>query len=1368
MSRAIAPAVLTNWETAIANTKGIKASVRAEVFSSRIFFTAPVVNNPYAGAEAAGIIDAPTPQCAAYNTDNDEVVTFYNDSGVLKYMTQGNSTPVNTALTITGNPSVYGNYIFHLNGTTLWRRTITWSLVTSRNTDPFSSDSNNVVSGTPLVVHAVDDMDCVMILDDDGGLRAVYASSIGGLPTYFTQSARFMFPKAIDYTGGGSERTMLGLATFSGALKIGSDVFVYITNNYKGSVVSAAYSEDTQIWGDIFEAVPTDLRNSLCEFRVSNAYERNGTAYLVGQYHRTENIETDRVYTMILSSPTGRAFSIDRFALVSDAGYRFHAVCGTDKLFLTHCNRVCYANITHVFDGVNGTAAETISIPVASIKSFQDSNLRSGTIELKAGDEALTFDPLIKDENLIKVYFGYSTSLGIEDVVYGTYVISRVVRGFSDGKRALTLNLINETEWQLTGLSSPFYTEIFSKSSTYADLTEASGELYAAPNVRLVSTELIVDFWSSEPHDDTGITGISLLSSGGVNYYETTGSHTVAFRTKDLKSSIGLPAYPLITATSVTGLLFGWSHAADTSGSVNDTVELVLVTRDPDTGDETFHYSSESERWPNTWDTSVGGNDPVNVSVTGLTVGHEITKVGMKLNGSVSTWFCPSRVHLTAGVRIYEGVDDGNTPWKPETGIGIRLPGKGRPYIMFSQKPFDSFNFKIEAEFSDTATVPNVNYPVAAGLVGLGENAMNYIVGRYNKAQDQLEIIKVRDGVETLLESGASPYTMGSSYKLLFEHTDGTFRLYARDATDEDWLLGISYDWTVSDGWMYTSETTTKKCGIYGIRDAPKFRIPGFYMSSDPDLITAEAIPFLPGYDADDFASSGFAEIGACVYSYSSKIGAPSPLRGPYQFRQNDLYTAPYGDGYGLEMRYFNWLLSDLAYQGDIVAVDNGFSFEITHSEFQVFVKNDGVTEYLRNRSRHYSENTSIARTQYGTSNRVYITGGLRSPSLVDGKTTKHLYKDWCLERSTGEIYCTFFAGANDDEDATVADLIENITTFAGGRAIFPGDATIASQAISGDAAVGTMQYAEGFDLRFQVASYSSVSVKVNIIPEGSGESQVQIKIEDLGSNNYRVSMTLLPSSTLVESFSWTMPAYESIFRVLFHDNFATVYVSDRWIYTFSVAEFDYPNNLEVYLSGTFTATNIRFLELCDWREAVYIDLETDGNSAIGNVIQERPIEIVHQPDGSIAYWYDPSRELVNMLYEPRDHRWYESPPRDGASDAIIYTASEVKCLQMQEFAEDYGFSTRVYRFPNLDVGAFRAARVMLIRLYEQSKPNELICRPDARLIPGDIYQVAYNVSGTGTAVSKDIIVEDLSLNVSAGSYSMSIKGREASSLPDG
>jgi hypothetical protein len=1366
MSRSVSAGIID----AIEAGTSYRSFVYARLLPSRIFYESITEDFPISpGADAVGFPDTPMPQAIGTNTSappSPEVHTFVNDGGTLKVLTNGNASASSLGQSLDGTPGVADDTLFRISGGTIYKHTITWSGPTIGGASAIGTPSE-----TPLHVHGVSDTRCAFLSSGSGGLRP---GVIDGT-TVYEHDGRFMFPSYIATSGSG--RSMSNLALYSGALELNGKVFIYVTS-LDGTVRGCYWDEVSLTFSDMFTAVPTQLDVSLCEFRIANAFSHGGVAYLAGQFKRTENVETDKYYNMVLKSEDGKNFSIDRFSSVSELGYRFLATVGADNYFyLTNCNRVCYSEVTYTFDGNNDNGLKII-IPQESIKRFGTSN-ETGNISLKSGDETLLFDEYMEEGNKLEVYLGYETTSGSDAALYGSYIVSQKSGGIKDGGRNLALQLMSEGHWKLQAHTSPFYTEFLGRSSLYDDLSKETGNVFVAPSTTLTKSLFYVDFWSSEPHTDVanGITGINVVNNGGVDCYpiqppKTTdppteiGPHKLGFRTTDLKSAMSLEDYPEVTGTSVDCLIYGWSHPEGGAGS-SDLGEVVFLVEHADGTDE-YKYSNNDQLFKQTYPASVTGGDPIYCTVTGLVSGDKIKKIGVIMEAPNSTQFAVARVTLYSNVSIRYRYDDPNTPWEYSTsGSGFEIPGVGRPYIMFLQKPFDAFNFSVAASFEHTVNGPNSTYPTAVGLVGLAEDGNNFILGRYNRSNNKAEIVKVRDGVETTLVSvtPTSGSPGGDFVDLLFTHRDGRFALYMPDG-DNEWLEEAAYEWTDTDGYMFTSATVTKRCGIYGYLAAPSFRICPLNMLTKENSTNVDGIAYLPHESNTDFPTSGEVVIDGVKYAYTAKQAGPTTyVRGPYQLRQNGSYSPPYGDGYGVEVRDFFWTNSTGLINNRLIAISNGSVFRAepsTASLWKVFIKTLGTTYYQYQRSRHYSNNSMIATQRLSTSMKVWITGGLLNITKISGEPTMHSEGALCQLAMDGTVVCHWVYGAGGEEDYTVEDLIQKISSHAGVKTEFPGDVEIASQAVGSGYKVATVEYRDGFDLLWESATADNFTVEADVQDTRyTGDTKVKVTLTNTGGENYELIFTSEPSSTVVETFKFTEKTNGHHFRVFFHDSFITVYMDGKWIHTFGAPEFVYDISNDVYLGGNFTATNIRLKDLCDWREAVYIDLETDAMSAIGSVIQERPIETVWRSNGGTAYWYDIVRGTIVQVVLPKSHDWTETTPRDGASDAIIYGYSEVKCLQYQPYHVNYGFATKVMRFPNLKSGALRAAKEVLERAFEGRMRHTIKIRPDIRLEVGDILDVDYNASATGTAMAFDLIIESISLDLAGGQPNMTITGRE-------
>lgn len=1352
---------------------GIDMRIYAELFPSRVFFDTITSDFPVSGADPLGLDDdAPLRQDIEYSSVSDKLVTFFEDIGYLKYAKQGSSTVHSTGsnYSLICKPGVLGSkcYLFHANGT-LERYTIDWSAIESSSATPLSSDITPItMDDTCYAVHAVSDTRCVAIGYDDGGFRPALINGTNVL--YHPE--RFMLYREVAWSGSG--RALIDLGTYSGALQLGNKVFVYMSNAPRGSVQGTYYDFDTGQWSDIFTALPTELQTSLCEFRIANAYSRNGTAYICGQFARTDIYGTGKVYSLLLYSPDGKTFAVDRLTLVSDIGYRFLSRVGSDNnLYLGNCNRVCKAPVTWVFDGTNGTSSVKEVLTDEHIKSFEDSDY-SATLTLKSGNEAFLDNANIVNEARVKVYLGYQTTSGSEAVLWGTYIVDRRIIGFKDAGRRNDLKLVGEAIWRLSGLTMPFYAELFGKSVIYDPMTEESGKLHEATGSAFTQTKFWVDFWKHDAYTNTsaGITGIDMMDEGGVNYYESADApHKLGIMGKDLTTILNIKDYPELSSSSIDVNIFGWSHPA-TSGS-SDICEVVLVLADADDV-ETTVISNADTRWKTTWPSSLTGEEPIAFQVTGLTVGHKIKRIGVVFENSVASWFNIARVEITSGVLVEFNHGDANTPWERTDSGYFRLPGSGHPFIMFSQRPYNAFNFSLAAKFNNSTTGGIAGYDSSVGLVGLAEDSQNYIVGRYDKVDNLVQIAKVRDGIETVLTSGSPGFTVGDECGIGFVHRNGHFEVHLYNSSGSAWQIERTYDWKQDDGFMFTDGVASRWCGIYGAITAPSFPILGYWSSNDELVTNSDGIPADLLASLSGFPSSGQVKIGENIYNYSSVISMPVPVRGPYQYRQAGLYSPPYGDGStGLECRDFDWTASTSALNGYLIALSSGANFVCSGALWQIFTSTGGVTEWRYNRARYYSANTQISGLYHTLSHKVYVTGGLGGVSKVSGTITKHMQGDICAYHLQGEILCYWYMGSGGDDATTIADLVGDICQLAGTQAGFPGDFTSGSMPVSGVTDIRSLSYCDGFDLYFETQDAVTVDVRANVYikPDNyeediAGDTTIKVILEKGTGNAFKVWYKSLPSDTTIFQQDTTIGDGNLgiKYRVIFHEDALTILANGRWISTCVFDDVIYPEdvlNVQINSTTPITIENIRIRELGDWREAIYIDLETDAKSAIGSVIQERPIESYMNPDGTMEFWYDYTSGSVPYGFEPNQHEIDYSIPPDGASDAIINSADWAKTVQYAGFARTIGFATRLMRFPNLYSGAIKAAYITLKRMYEKSENHSITMRPDVSLRHGDVLLLDYTTSATERHIQSNVVIEGVGISVSNGKAKMTIRGRK-------
>jgi hypothetical protein len=224
-------------------------------------------------------------------------------------------------------------------------------------------------------------------------------------------------------------------------------------------------------------------------------------------------------------------------------------------------------------------------------------------------------------------------------------------------------------------------------------------------------------------------------------------------------------------------------------------------------------------------------------------------------------------------------------------------------------------------------------------------------------------------------------------------------------------------------------------------------------------------------------------------------------------------------------------------------------------------------------------------------------------------------------------------------------------------------------------------------------------------------------------------------------------------------------------VHTFAYPEADlhWPQKalqIWIYASTSKTIPAVRVVELFDWREAIYVESEMSAQSALGSVIQERPIEIFPTVSGGLSFSYNLKKDVVDYTTPAitkrtfRQHERAIQNNRDAGSDAIVYFA-DVTFVNDLDFADSDGFLTRVLKLSSLDTGAKRAGQILLEKANERQYAHTLIIRPDARIEYGDIIDFVYILPGTLTEIAYQVIVEANSFQIAEGQSQMSLFGRE-------
>lgn len=238
-------------------------------------------------------------------------------------------------------------------------------------------------------------------------------------------------------------------------------------------------------------------------------------------------------------------------------------------------------------------------------------------------------------------------------------------------------------------------------------------------------------------------------------------------------------------------------------------------------------------------------------------------------------------------------------------------------------------------------------------------------------------------------------------------------------------------------------------------------------------------------------------------------------------------------------------------------------------------------------------------------------------------------------------------------------------------------------------------------------------------------------------------------------------PSHTNDWRFYWHNNYISVYIDDKWVYTFATEELVYPASLSVYIycDQSVSLTDVKVVELHDWRQAVYTETDVNGLSLVSSIIQERPIEMYVDSDGKLRFHYNIDPTPVSFGSKIRSFDEEKAIRDQGGSDFIVYY-KDVTTIVDTDFLEDYGFMTRVLRLSNLDTGADFAAETIAKRTRERQTMYRITCRPDLRVEPGDVITVIFTESGTARSTNVTLFVEQVSLSIRSGEYVQVINAR--------
>jgi hypothetical protein len=1386
---------------AVQDKKSARMLVKAVIDPSRTFFATLTDDNPYDGGDYSVPTDTPVGQCTCYSPVQGASVTFIADSstGVLYSMVQGSSSKNNLGITADENtkPAVWHRdngtaYLWYCDdGGVLKRSTInmtSWGVSgTTTITVDYLPDEWTVTLGSP---HALSETQIVY----------VYLTSIGGLGVgyhdgsrFYHWERRFMSPNLL---------TAADWSIYSTATVLNNRVFVYSTDLDTGEVRGVRFQPFKQKWSDSFTALPADLSR----FDVGNAVQSGGFIHMAGQFHRTDDLADAKVYSLVLRSRDGFTFSWDRFTMLSSLGYQFQIGLdqGGKQVYASDRNSVGVADMSHFFTPVPTGRIEIG--PPGDIINFSVSGASSASMQLKGYDEAFIDHATIKKGSKLQAYLGYLADGEVRWVKYQTYIIDAFNEGFGSGTRSISIGLADMASWMTSQLAFPFYSELLSKSSQYDDCDEIDRMYPVQTSDKEMFSFMYLDFWNNVEWDGDGaISGTSTqwrTSGPGCNYKEDLSNYQGAtdqllMATCDMKSQPFLSAYPTIGTLDVVARFYGWERTtADNRPNSNWYMYAITAPAD-DLDNKTVTVgtlTSSYRKWPQYDPGNEDGSYPIVFTWTTLTEDDVLLYFGFANQNSVAgiSASTPERLEVEGVSFVYDQLKSAsawnlNNPDPASYGRKyLRMPPTGLPNVQFVTKPYTAFRFTMAADFIyDAGDEPLNKGKVGWGVVGIAKSGQDYILGRWLKGSTAMQIVSMRNGEETLLAvKSLTPGPEG----VMMDHRDGLIRLWYRAAATDEWTGPyLEHQWDeITDGPMSTSSTGIMHMGIYAAVNPPGYLCTSFNPGD------ADGVCMIASSDDSvikNFPTTGKVSINGVPYTYSGKTPTTGDYLGPYQGRQTWNYkrhedSSIFGGGWGHENAIYQPdsafdRMKDLllgADNGHTWLIDKGTDWTVTHSTA-------GVQFQLLHRARHYGSN--IGGNYVGPDNRTHLGPGLTGLEMVGaGDLRMHPYGALVSIYGTDQIWAKATVSTMVDRDATVKDMLRQLCNAASTETEFTGDWEDPSDSIGTTpvqlAATETL-FPGGFDLYFkipQLADGHSVTVYGSNIfiydeedPPVETAFVVEISVKRTGSILQVISHPT--GGTRLDDVIINTDVLQSgthDVRMLFHGEFCSVYLDRTSVATFAYGEDDlkWPTadvNLMMKCSATYTIEELLVCELFDWREAIYVESELTAASALGSVIQERPIEMAPTVDGGMSFSYNIVRETLTYSNAQtkntfRSHQRVDRTVGDAGSDAIVYFA-DIGFVSHQAFADEEGFLTRVFKLATLDTGAPTAAYIMLEKAYETQFQHNITMRPDPRIEIGDRMEIHYLVPGTATQRDYALIVESIGIGIDEGRYVMSVSGRE-------
>jgi hypothetical protein len=307
-----------------------------------------------------------------------------------------------------------------------------------------------------------------------------------------------------------------------------------------------------------------------------------------------------------------------------------------------------------------------------------------------------------------------------------------------------------------------------------------------------------------------------------------------------------------------------------------------------------------------------------------------------------------------------------------------------------------------------------------------------------------------------------------------------------------------------------------------------------------------------------------------------------------------------------------------------------------------------------------------------------------------------------------------------------------------------------------------------GFEIlfTFSASSPGSVSIKCDSafverdksLENPYGTIEFVAGDEGFDINLYRTDLVLIESM----STDLMVGGSRCLIRVTVHNEFISIYSNGRWVNTFWLKGVKHKEEPTIWVSGTpgNSIVDVLFPELNDWRDAIFIDLEQTGMNAISSVVLSKPIEIWNKATGEICFAMNFVRDQI-QVHKGHLRRISEEHSRNNqaCSDGIVYF-TDVAVVIDEEYLQEYGFSTRLIKVPDLDQG-IRAGTRMQDRARKSQNNREISMRYDPRIEYRDVVRAIVESKTAQGTLDANCLVENMRVTLKENSNELVVSGRK-------